>query len=91
MDFREALLAAAAAYPRVLGKKQKATLKKLREKPQARFSRFWAAAAAMAAHRYERQTGRKLPAEIDWATILDWLVTNLPKILLVLASLLVFI
>ena len=46
-----------------------------------KFPRLWKGVEHFIAHKYERETGVKIGAGFDWATILEWLKTVLPLIL----------
>jgi len=48
--------------------------------------RLWAALENHVAHRYERATGEKLPAAIDWEGIKQWLIDHWPQIVSMLIS-----
>ena len=41
----------------------------------------WKAVEHMLRRRYERKTSKKMAANFDWSTILDWLMTAMPMIL----------
>lgn len=96
MNFRDAILetlaqgsvfwdedAEAAKAREILGRLRKAGPVKNRK--------FWQLFEERVRRRYERDTGEKLPAAVDWATIMDWLKTNLPKILKMLVPLLLLL
>jgi hypothetical protein len=76
MTFRDAILEAAGKT--TLTKRQRAALERAKAE---RHPRLWRAFENVVRIRYERDTGKKLPAQFDWSTILDWLITNLPTIL----------
>jgi len=53
----------------------------------ARRQRFWKMLEYVVAHIYERETGKKLPANVDWAKLLQWLKDHLPMILSIIGTL----
>lgn len=90
MTFRDAILDACRAQadsvnadPLLAG-----VLKTLEDTPP-RHKRFWVFLEHAVARHYERETGKRPPA--DWKKILDWLIANLPAILKIILALLPFI
>lgn len=71
MTFKQAMLSTMSA-------KQRA---KVEAMPGRDRRLFWAAAERIARRRIERKTGKKLPAEVDWAKWLDFLKTIIPLIM----------
>jgi len=87
MTFREAFLLACELHPTATTG-QKRLLNRIRQTDPrpAGARRLWARMEKLAERRYRKETG--YTGAIDWGSILDWLVENLPAILQILMAIL---
>lgn len=80
MNFKTAVLKTIDKRSNYTGSQKKAVKRAREEKHPL----LWRALQNKVAHMYEQDTGEKVGA--DWSAILDWLLTNLPKILALILS-----
>ena len=87
MTFREAFLTACELNPKAMKGQSKLLARLRKTDPRNKVVRNrWARIEKRVAARYRKETGHV--GEIDWGSILDWLIANLPTILQLLMAIL---
>lgn len=84
MDFKTAVMRASANAELTRSAKEKLATFQGTSHP-----RLLAACEHVAAHRYERATGKRLPTvngQLDWSKAWQWLIDNLPALLKLFAA-----
>lgn len=91
MNFRDALVKAIEkSEERGWTRKQVDAAVMICDAP-ARHPIFWRAAEFVVRRQYQKQTGKKLPRDFDFSTIIEWLVANMGTILKILIPLLILL